>query len=145
MKRSRLFSALAVVATVLTCSLVGQEAETPDLVTNGTVRVESTKGVPLPNVHVHHEEGKLVVWGMLTTSSLPQHVDVTVVTSDREALAETQVIPTLVRRGRPTGLLWNFEAELLVSPPSRSIVKIGYGFGPHSIVQARNPSTTVQK
>ena len=135
MNRSRMFLALAVAATILTSSRGGQAADTPDLVTTGKVRVEDAKGASLTNVHVHQEEEQLVIWGMLATSSLPGHVDVTLLTSERQTIAETQVVPTVVLRARPGGLRWRFDAKLPVSPPSGTIVKIGYGFGHHETSQ----------
>lgn len=145
MNRSRMFVALAVAVTILISARGGQAAETPDLVTNGMVRVESANGALLPDVHVHHEDGQLEVWGMMSSSPLPAHVDVEVFTSDRKLIAETEVVPTLVRRTRPSGVLWRFEAKLPVTLSSEVIVKIAYGFGPHETAQTGEASSTVQK
>ncbi len=138
MKRSLWFSALTVAATVLACSFVGQAADSPDLVETGTVRVEGANGAPLTNVHVHQEGETLIVWGTFSTSQLPGHVDVTVLTPDRKAIAETQAVPTVVRRARPGGLLWRVDAKLLVTPPPGSIVKVAHGFGRHEAARTES-------
>jgi hypothetical protein len=135
MNRSPMFVALAVAATMLTSSRGGLAAEAPDLVTTGTVRVESTKGAPLPDVHVHHEDGKLMVWGTVTSSPLPGHVDVKVFTPGRQLVAETQVVPTVVRRDRRSGVRWRFDAKLPVTPLAGAIVQVAYGFGAHDAAQ----------
>ena len=131
MKISLLFSVITVAATVLACSFVGQAADSPDLVTSGTVRVEDANGSPLTGVHAHQEGDKLVVWGMFSTSPLPGHVDVTVLTLDRKVIAEAEVVPTVVTRIHKR-LRWRFQAELPVTSPEGAIVKIGYGFGQHT-------------
>ena len=76
----------------------------------------------------------LKIWGMLSTSRVPGHVDVTVLTPDRKAIGEARVVPTVVTRIHKR-LRWRFQAELPVTSPRGAIVKIGYGFGPHDPIQ----------
>lgn len=141
MKISRLFSVITVAATFFAGSFVVHAADSPDLVEAGAVRVEDASRTPLTNVHVHQEEGTLVVWGTFSTSQLPGHVDVMVLTPDRKTIAETQVVPTVVRRGHPGGVHWSVDAKLLVTPPPGSIVKVAHGFGRHETRTEATPST----
>lgn len=140
MKLSRLFSLSTLTLTLFACSFAAQAADSPDLVDTGTVRVEGANGTPLTNVHVHQEGETLVVWGTFSTSQLPGHVDVTVLTPDGKAITDTQVVPTVVRRGRPGGIQWRFDAKLLVTPFPGSIVKVVHGFGQHETRTEATPT-----
>jgi hypothetical protein len=142
MKRLQLFSLITLTVTLFAGSFVARAADSPDLVDTGTVRVEGANGTPLTNVHVHQEGETLLIWGMFSTSPLPGHVDVTVLMPDRKVIAETQVVPTVVRRGHPGGLLWRVDAKLSATPSRGAVVRIGYGFGHHDAAQTRAADET---
>lgn len=144
MKLSLLFSAITVAATVLACSFVGQAADSPDLVNAGTVRVERADSTPLAGVHVHQEGDMLVVWGTFSTSPLPGHVDLTVLTPDRTVITGAQVVPAVVTRTHRR-LRWRFRAELPVTPPPGAIVKVVHGFGTHETMTEATPSTNKEQ
>jgi len=136
MNISRWFSVFIFAATVYVGSCVVQAADSPDLVDTGVVRVEDANGRPLTDVHVHQEEERMAVWGTFTASPLPRHVDVMVLTAERQVITETQVVPTVIRRTHTRRVLWRFDAKLPVTASQGTIVKITSGFGPHDTAQS---------